>query len=284
MMNKKNVYTTLGIILSFVIAIGGWVLTSVLIEIKSQGLLSMTLSVNTNILDNTSMNETPLTRPNLTENEIVAILRNWDTVGRETPHEPTNQQLNMEQAIDTGREWLSFISELAIFPDELLRFNNVRAYLFQNLPLGHSGQFFPSAYSYWTLTFINDLINVNMVINAVTGQVWKTDINVFKFDVEINDYDISNALTAFASFLGLNYMEDGEIIIMPIKDDGSNNLRGTMDDILIITATTRESESITASHNFANGNAEIAVMATGWRLEDCKWSIGNFKMHLTDIK
>jgi len=42
MMNKQRIYTTLGIALSFSIAVGGWTLTSMLIDRKSDALLSAT--------------------------------------------------------------------------------------------------------------------------------------------------------------------------------------------------------------------------------------------------
>jgi hypothetical protein len=285
--NKRNVLTAVGIVLSFAVAMVGWVLTSRLIELNSERLLSMTLTIATktlNVVPGNTATETPysengaylFTRPTLTESEMVSILRNWSADGQLMPHEPSQEQITMEQAIELGREWLSIIDGLNIFSDEMLYFRNVRgAQLLQNTPHGQIAPLTPE-YSYWALVFSNDILNVYMQMNAVTGQVWETDINIFRDDIGIDDLDVTNALSAFALALGIS--QDGHVV------SESNEGMGVQ---IVVTeanvgATTRKSEVLTAYYAFAGGNIDAVVTATGWLLEDGERILRNMNLRLTD--
>lgn len=275
-MNKKNILTTAGMLLSFTIAIGGWILISKLIDMESKRLLSHTLHVTTNTLETPPANPTnnsddvpddesaiPLARPYLTTDEIAAVLWNWDSPGVEMPHEPTSEQLNMEQAIEAGKEYLSFINELTIFPDKSLQF--IKAYLFQNLPPGEYGQFLSPEYSYWKVAFANETMSIDMVINAVTGQVWKIEIDLLQYTVELNDTDILNALTEFSAFLDTD-LSDGGIIL------SSNPLLNSLGQ-----------ESMNYSSNFSGEKVQAEIIVTGQRLPDYRWLVENFVMKLNSL-
>ena len=296
MMRKKNIRTVIGVTLSIAIAIGGWFLTSNLIEIKLDKLIPITLHVATNTLDNTPADMTSIipnnteddftpAQYNLYENEIVSILENWDSSGRETPHEPTSEQLNMEQAIETGKEWLHFISGLHIFPDEWLHFSDARAYLFQNVLTEQNGGLLPPVYSYWKVTFTNESMNINMVINAVTGQVWKTDMNTFEDNINISDDDMINTLNAFTSALAIN-CDEGDVMDVTMVTQATqfeacpNETMQTV-DILNTDLKTENFGLFIASHNFADGNAYIVVIAIGWRVDNNVIAV-DYKMLLTE--
>ena len=296
MMRKKNIRTVIGVTLSLAIAIGGWFLTSNLIEIKLDKLIPITLHVATNTLDNTPADMTSIIPNNteddftpaqsdLYENEIVSILENWDSSGRETPHEPTSEQLNMEQAIETGKEWLNFISGLHIFPDEWLHFSDARAYLFQNVLTEQNGALLPPVYSYWKVTFTNESMNINMVINAVTGQVWKTDMNTFEDNINISDDDMINTLNAFTSALAIN-CDEGDVLDVTMVTQATqfeacpNETMQTVD--ILNTDLKKENFGLfVASHDFADGNAYIVVIAIGWRVDNNVIAV-DYKMLLTE--
>lgn len=261
-MTKKNILSALGVILSFFIAIGGWVLTGYLIEAKSDKLLAVTMDIATNPLESvTAGGDAPHAKQSLTENEILAVLENWSWKNaaslRETPHEPTDEQLTMEQAVEAAREWLSFIGGLHVFPDEALNFGNVSAYLAQKLSPEPNNHFMPPMYSYWEVSFTNDSMSVALTINAVTGQVWQTYINIYRTDIILNGYDITDALTAFTSVFDLDFGGSGELFPFYV-DSGIFN----------------------AMLNFADGKAVAAVTAHGLLLEDGRLAANNFLMHL----
>jgi len=191
MMNKQKVFTALGVILSFVIAVGGWALTSRLIDIKSDALLSSTgvtwinapnqkSSATSNPVD-TQNDSTPSEgQPVVTELDMVAILRNWESPGREKPHEPTAQQISMGQAIEDGEAALASYGSRGFIPIDLFFIDRTKtvAYLSQNVLPGQDGQILAPIYSYWTVALTGEAISVTMIINAVTGEVWNIKVQI----------------------------------------------------------------------------------------------------------
>ena len=239
-MTKRNILTAMGIVLSFIIAVGGWVLTGRLMDVRSDMLMSATgatpiampMTVPLPAQDE-SQDEYVYLQPLLTEQEIVSILRNWEAPGRTIPHEPTREQINMEEAIAVGENWLSFIGELLSLSDEILIFDTITAHLSQNQQRTGNG-FLPPAYSFWTVALSNRFINATMTINAVEGQVWKSEINTSRLlnpwffqpredyvaispaHLKVNIDDITNALDTFISNIGIDADERSFIY-----DDGA---------------------------------------------------------------
>jgi hypothetical protein len=216
--NKQKRFTAAGIALSFAIAIGGWAVTSALIDIKSDTLLSASGVTWTNTSD-----AGPSTQPNqdaaaddpdpsgdlptLTEYDLISVLKNWETPGRETPHEPTAEQIGMEEAMIIGEAALSSFDKQGILFTELLTFDKSKttACLFQNIPLNQAEQFLPPIYSYWVVVFRGEgRITAAVIVNAVTGQVGKIDILLFPYvAVALGVEDIQNTLTAFMEESGM---------------------------------------------------------------------------------
>lgn len=221
MVIKKYVFTVMGIVLSFIIAVGGWVVTSRLIDMESDRLLSGTTSFMVDIptIEVTHVDEEsgyPTIRLSLTEDEMVSILQNLELTDNRRMHEPAPGQIDMEQAIAAGRAGLAFLHGHNILPDEMLGFNYVRAMLSQNV--SQDGQFFPLTYSFWQVTFLNDDIDIGMTINAVTGQVWGIEIltrqpaymisPVFERMLHINIDEVEYLLSAF--LLNLDVVSDAD--------------------------------------------------------------------------
>ncbi|MCL2285824.1 MAG: hypothetical protein FWC32_05595 [Firmicutes bacterium] len=184
-MKKQNIFTVIGMALSFVIAIGGWALISRLIDIRSDALMSasgvspiaMPIAVPVPLTEETGNGFGNGFRPLLTEQEIVSILRNRETVGRAIPHEPTPEQIDMDRAVRTAREWLSFIGDYLYIHHGLFTFYDITADLTQNQQRGSDG-FLPPQYSFWTVTFYGRHATAMFLINAVEGQVWQTEISL----------------------------------------------------------------------------------------------------------
>jgi len=221
MVNKQNLYTAMGIALSFIIAVGGWVLTSTLIDRKSDTLLSATGSIQVNTppvspIDTNDDDETPPHRPTLSESEMVKVLQNWEAVIGERPHEPVDGQLNMEQAIDAGKAGLSYFHEQGIIPAELLKFDKTNAYLCEKQPRGQENYTLNPNYSYWTITFSGENRRATLVINAMTGQIWEAAFS------GAGIAETEKALEAFTSYLDLgeggSYISDGTISMKSYSD------------------------------------------------------------------
>ena len=228
MKNKQKIFTAMGIILSFVIAIGGWALTSRLIDMKSDELLSASgvtwintpdarlsespvspfseenPSVNIPMLPNQNQNADMQT---LSENEIISIIRNLESPAIERLHEPTADQITMEQSIEAGQKWCSVFSESGIVPAELFKWEDMRinAYLSQRLPRDQSEQFLNPIYSYWTVTYSSVYMDANLDINAITGKVLMADIALHSYPhTDLYPNAIENILVRFIADLGLD--------------------------------------------------------------------------------
>lgn len=230
MRSKQNLYTVVGVALSFVIAFGGWALTSELINRKADALLSVTGSVKVPTAPPTGTGEKPgdsdeetdYVWPKLTESEIVAVLQNWEAGGRERPHEPTEGQLSMEQAIDAGRTGLFYFSEQGIIPAELLDNSKINAYLYEYQPSGQGTGLLDPFYSYWTVSFSGESMDVSLTINAVTGQIWKADLSFS--GINSNELKGEQVLYVFTSNLELSSADS-------IKTTGNITSKGFSDGL-----------------------------------------------------
>ncbi|MCL2355725.1 MAG: hypothetical protein FWC70_01030 [Defluviitaleaceae bacterium] len=259
-MIKKNMLTAFGIILSFVIAVGGWAITSRLIDTESYRLLSGTKSFVAQIPIIESANEGTV-RLGLTDNEIVSVLRNWNLTDYRRPHEPAPGQIDMEQAIASGRAWLDFLYDHNILPAEMLEFSNVGAILSQNVPAGE--EFLPLRYSYWNLTFRNEHLDILMTVNAVTGQVWQTEIaaNINPWyavvmlppDLSVSRNELLNMLSAFMSDSGIRTTQSP----VTIWDN-----RELLSELAGARRTNPQDEAI-VYQSFADNNAAAIVDASG---------------------
>jgi len=213
---RRIAYTLAGIVLSFTIAVGGWALTSRLIDTESDRLLSAVtyFSVDMPAAEPLSMVEEDDEANisfGLTDDEIVSILQNWELTHYRRPHEPAAGQIDMNTAVISARSGINFLVEQNILPTEAARFESTGAFLSQNVPRGEV-QFLPLRYSYWTVFFSNDNLSINMTINAVTGQIWEIVItarhwrtleSVVPFPLMVSRDDIENTLSAFMSGLDL---------------------------------------------------------------------------------
>jgi len=181
-MKKRGIFNIFGILLSFAIAIGGWALASRLMDIRSDNLMSATgVSPILMPLQLPQTETAPEYIPAdatiqlLSEQSILSILRNLDAPGREIPHEPTPEQITIDYAIRIGRFWFDNLLQHFDMHSYLRDFHDANAHLSQNIQRGNSG-FLPPEYSFWTVTLIGRFMTATFLINAVTGQVWRTDL------------------------------------------------------------------------------------------------------------
>ena len=206
--NKQTIFTAGGIVLSFIIAFGGWMLTSILIDMRSDALFSAAEIIWINVPEERVLlfsdvydSDAPNDRLVLSEREIVSVLNNWSSRGRERPHEPMAGQINMEQAITLGIAGLSSYAEQGVLPAEFFTFNTINANLRQNMQDGH--QFLEPVYSYWTVVFTGEYMSATLIMNAATGQIWNIDITLRSFLYELHTDYLYDALDIFVSNIGL---------------------------------------------------------------------------------
>ena len=184
-MNKRNIFTAIGLALSFAIAIGGWGLVSRLIDIHDSNLMSaagvapiaMPIAVPQPAAAGSPNGL--YARPLLTELQMFSVLQHKNAPGRDVPHDPAQGQITMEEAIGTARAWLSFLAYELEISEELFLFEDdaIEARLTQNQHRSGEPLRGPE-YSFWTVTMRCPVMamTATMSINAAEGQVWDTEI------------------------------------------------------------------------------------------------------------
>lgn len=230
-MNKQGIYTAVGITLSLMIAFGGWILTNTLLDKQETVLLSKTgsiyvpagLKTTAGSANDANSNLPPKTKTELLPNEtkleegvMAKILANWNAPqSYARPHDPVEGQLNMEQAITAAKNGLSYFSTQGIIPPELLEneFTRTKASLWENHPAFKENPSdprvrvsieLPPAYSYWVITFDNEKLNVRLMLNAVTGAIWRADIVSYQAETTFTDLDVVEMIEIYAAYLGLD--------------------------------------------------------------------------------
>ncbi len=206
-MNKKKILTITAVFLSVLFAVGGWYLTSILIETKSDSLLSSSgitkSEPQVNITSASDQSKLPA-NASLTYEEMLNVLKNWESPGWERYHEPAANQINMEQAIRAAKAFIKDFRKCALMSKTKIRLNNMKAvaYLCQNQPYENYDLILSPIYSYWLVDLRNNAIDITLTINAVTGQVWRISIDTVKYTETIKN-TVENALDLFISKLGL---------------------------------------------------------------------------------
>lgn len=198
-MNKEKGYTLLIFSLSLVIVIAGWIFTKSMLLQKENNILSQkgelyVGSSNLELFDNgqdsewdEADNENIYTQNSLTEREIGEILTVWEMGGKEMPHEPRAGQLDMEQAIDVGKDWTAAMSEQGILPPDLAGgdFDNVSAKLLSRETQTVQDEIM---LSYWSVQFTKGDTAIQLIIHAVCGEIWRAEITVRGDDNKLSEY------------------------------------------------------------------------------------------------
>ena len=316
-MSKQRVFNIFGILLSFAIAIGGWVLASRLMDVRSDNLMSAT-GVSPILMPLQLPQADVVLAPEyipadytiqlLAEQSMLSILRNLDAPGRHIPHEPTPEQITLDHAIRIGWIWFENLNRYLDMHAELLEFHDIDAHLSQNIQRGVNG-FLPPEYSFWTVTFIGRFMNTTILINAVSGQVWRTDMALsprvmsleWEFHVIADTNDvivlepyqpvlIQPTPPPYLPYEVASRDRSPVIYFNTTIADAINALGELMDTIGIVAEDSpqwRIVESfpnvVQVQQHFAGGEGFATVSFSGTPYDRDQWSIQHFSMHLRAI-
>ena len=182
-MNKGKLYAVVVFLLSFGVVIGGWFLTETLLHQKQEEFLDRTGRIALQPAENSLFlsNQPGETEGDLadgtlfegqplSEEMMAEVLAVWESGGNELPHEPQKGQMNMEQAIETGKEWIADMAECGIVPEELAEcdFDKVTARL---CSLDAQVDFADSLLSYWLVQFTENDVVVSLTVDASNEKV-----------------------------------------------------------------------------------------------------------------
>lgn len=208
-LNKSKPYALVVLfLLLFGVVIGGWFLTEALLLQKQEEFLDRTgrIARQTGMPSALQPAETSLSssdqpgetggdlaegalfegRP-LSEEMMAQVLSVWESGGNELPHEPQEGQMNMEQAIETGKEWIAVMAECGIVPEGLAEcdFDKVTARL---CTLDTQVDFDDSLLSCWLVRYTENNVAVSLTVHASSGKIWKASLSMKESDRVPNEY------------------------------------------------------------------------------------------------
>lgn len=180
-MSRGKIYTLLIFCVSFAVVFGGWFFTREMLDRKETVILANKGEILVEVA-NVDVNENnseagKFEGAALTENEMAEVLIVWNAGGREVFHEPLAGQMNMEQAINTGREWIDRLAQSNILPGYLVEssFEDTSAVL---CSLERNVSLQENYISYWKVTYMEGDVEIILTIHALSGQVWDADITM----------------------------------------------------------------------------------------------------------
>lgn len=189
-MKKDRIKTLLILCLTLVVVLGGWEIMKKFLDwqvenfLSDTGQISLKSSGTSLFIENEEKNlqgetieQDNLLKESLSEDMMVKILNVWESGGRELPHEPKSGQMDMEQAIETGRIWIDSFVEKGVLPKELEEddYDKISAKLCTHEA---SVDFDEVLLGYWSVKYMKEDITISLVIHAVYGEVWRAEISM----------------------------------------------------------------------------------------------------------
>lgn len=248
-MKKSKRYTLCVCVLSFLVVFGGWFVTAGLLKqreakfLAGMGAVELQSSQIALFAENGSQGEAQRSTPEsvkeafrgmeMAERTRMLVLCVWEYGGSEQPHEPREGQMNMEQAIDAGRDWIRSVAGYGNIPSELANcdFDKTSATLCTIDSQLILSDLEDLQLSYWTVRFAGSDSTVTLKIHAASGEVWRAQIASLlkKGIVETNDLD-SLLDIAFP------FMTEGKELKKIWNDLEKNTIYQTSDEGMVYTA------------------------------------------------
>lgn len=165
----------LGILLAFGVAFGGmFAVRNQLTEEKNvllEGSGMIAIPMQSYVTEAQNSVESP-EKTELTEEELVQVVKNLGRDAEVYAHEPLQGQITMVQALECGRSWLEefFLPHLQT-KAELSGEYKTSCHLWALREEDTGSELESSLLSYWTLTLENQDLSASLTLNAATGQV-----------------------------------------------------------------------------------------------------------------
>ncbi len=223
-MNKSKMYALIIFMLSFGAVIGGWFLTEALLYQKQEEFLDRTGRIALQSAESSLFSteqpgeaggdlteETAFEGQPLSEEMMAKVLAVWESGGNELPHEPQKGQMNMEQAIDAGKDWITVMADYGIAPEKLAEcdFDKVTAKL---CTLDTQVDFDDSLLSYWLIQFTENDVTVSLTVHAASGEIWKASLSMKESDRSSKEYSPDEMLEIAFPFTNRGSMETVNLI------------------------------------------------------------------------
>lgn len=205
-MNKGKMVPRMMLTISLFVIVGGWFVTNKMVEKKENRILGQKGQITVQSdhkgkdadLSGTAEKNESFTGRKLSESEIAQVLTVWEAGGKKTPHEPMEGQMDMEQAVEKGAEWIDSIAEKEIlFSSETVKdFDKTTAKL---CTFDDETETPKEMISFWEVNFQKPDVQIVLKIHALSGEVWAADIGVEEKNVtyHVSDGELLDAAFPF---------------------------------------------------------------------------------------
>lgn len=204
-MSKGRISMLLVFCLSFAVVFGGWFFTKEMLGRKEAEILAGRGRLAMEIPESDSGEagydaQEAFEGEELSEDMMAEILKVWEAGGRELLHEPLAGQMDMEQAITAGGDWIGRMAEHSILPSCLAEglFDSTSAVL---CTLDGETSLEESLISYWRVTYMKGGIKIILTIHALSGQVWNADISMREDEMMLSACSEEELLAAAFPFI-----------------------------------------------------------------------------------
>ena len=143
----------------------------------------------------------------LSMEQVEEAVNSWNNRRGVTLHEQVAGQISMEEAIENGKKWLSEMEIGGVKEGEPVGVSAKLGVGGQEEDTGEREAYF----SFWTVTYSNQSMNVELYLNSVTGNVWGAEIKLYEEQPERLSGD---RLELFVKLAGLQAADD----VLPMTD------------------------------------------------------------------
>lgn len=188
-MNKSFQYTVLTLFLALVFAFGSMAGMNFILEARENQILTesgrVVVEAPVRAWQEQDSREDEVTGGNsdqeryvFTMKQMEEVISRWNKRMAVTVHNPVNGQISMEEAVQAGEKWLI---EMEMFGNEKdMEAYSVNAVLGVAIQKEAAGVQLEPYYSFWTVQFSGDAMNVVLYINAVTGKVLGAEVSLYR--------------------------------------------------------------------------------------------------------
>lgn len=141
----------------------------------------------------------------LTVEQARDALDNWNNSKYEMIHDPVEGQLSMEEAAKIAIDWLTVMeNELQLAKTDKSIYS-VSAILYVGVQEQNRKEQLQAYHSFWTVQLVGKDMTATLLLNAVSGEVWKAEIALPKRNLEEH---LLHLLYTFVELTGL--WEEGD--------------------------------------------------------------------------
>lgn len=214
---KKYKYTFISLISAILFIIGSMVASNSILRLRETRLLTESGGIKVELPvrewgggqnGDESVNGIDTNDPknSLSMKQVEESVKSWNNRTGVTLHEQVNGQISMEEAIDNGKKWLAEMEIGDVKKEVSFSTSAELGVGRQKEDTGEREAYF----SFWTVTYSNQSMNAVLYLNAVTGNVWGAEINLYE---EQTNKSSDDRLQLFVKLAGLQAADDVSFII-----------------------------------------------------------------------